>query len=106
MGALVMLVAVQVSVPGSYLPPVLKEAQLKFCRVSLRPRRSFGCQSTPPCERPRAAGAPVVLVAVQLFVLGLYLPPVFKKEEGLQGCKSAPDYHFAAGPDCGVSIRG
>jgi hypothetical protein len=27
----------------------------------------------------RPAGAPVVLVAVQLSVLGLYLPPVFKR---------------------------
>ena len=40
----------------------------------------------------------MVLVAVQLFVLGLYLPPVFKCAES----HSAPDDHFAAGPDCRV----
>ena len=32
------------------------------------------------CVTTRAAGALVVLVAVQLSVLGLYLPPVFKAE--------------------------
>ena len=30
------------------------------------------------CVQPRASGALVVLVAVQLSVPGLYLPPVFK----------------------------
>ena len=70
-----MLVAVQLSVPGLYLPPVFKSAM----PVSLiRPRRSFHCRSTLPCEASRASGALVVLVAVQLSVLGLYLPPVFK----------------------------
>ena len=44
------------------------------------------------------AGALVMLVAVQLSVLGLYLPPVFKV-----GAHSAPDDHFAAGPDCCVT---
>ena len=44
-GALVVLVAVQLSVPGLYLPPVLKEAV-----VSLRPRRSFHCRSRLPCD--------------------------------------------------------
>ena len=44
----------------------------------LRPRRSFRCRSRLPCDRLGAAGALVVLVAVQLSVLGLYLPPVFK----------------------------
>ena len=50
----------------------------KAGRRMLRPRRSFRCRSTLPCDRYRAAGALVVLVAVQLSVLGLYLPPVFK----------------------------
>ena len=48
------------------------------CSWQIRPRRSFHCRSTPPCESYRPAGAPVVLVAVQLLVLGLYLPPVLK----------------------------
>ena len=44
----------------------------------------------------------MVLVAVQLSVLGLYLPPVFKRDEV---AVSAPDDHFAAGPDCRVTTR-
>ena len=43
----------------------------------IHPIRSFHCRSTLPCDH-RAEGALVVLVAVQLSVLGLYLPPVFK----------------------------
>ena len=66
-----MLVAVQLSVLGLYLPPVFSSG------VTVRPRRSFHCRSTLPCGS-RASGALVVLVAVQLSVLGLYLPPVFK----------------------------
>ena len=46
-------------------------------------------------------GALVVLVAVQLSVLGLYLPPVFKVHLTIH-C-STPDDHFTAGPDCRVS---
>ena len=49
----------------------------------------------------RPTGALVVLVAVQLSVLGLYLPPVFKK---LERIKAAPDDHFAAGPHCRVKL--
>ena len=72
-GALVVLVAVQLSLPGLYLPPVFKRARSRF-----RPRRSFHCRSTLPCETSRASGALVVFVAVQLSVPGLYLPPVFE----------------------------
>ena len=68
-----MLVAVQLSVPGLYLPPCSNS----WCR-HIRPRRSSHCRSKPPCDECRASGALVVLVAVQLSVLGLYLPPVFK----------------------------
>ncbi len=50
----------------------------KSAADSFRPRRSFHCRSRLPCEQYRAAGALVVLVAVQLSVPGLYLPPVFK----------------------------
>ena len=42
-GALVVLVAVQLSVAGLYLPPVLE------CK-DFHPRRSFHCQSILPCE--------------------------------------------------------
>ena len=41
-------------------------------------------------------------MAVQLSVLGLYLPPVFKPTDP----SSAPDDHFAAGPHCRVSESG
>ncbi len=43
----------------------------------------------------------MVLVAVQLSVLGLYLPPVLKIGAG---AISAPDDHFTAGPDCRVIV--
>ena len=44
-GALVVLVAVQLSVLGLYLPPVLNTLTLV-----IRPRRSFRCRSTLPCD--------------------------------------------------------
>ena len=69
------LVAVQLSVLGLYLPPVLKSDEV----IHIRPRRSFHCRSTLPCEPFGQSGALVVLVAVQLSVLGLYLPPVLKR---------------------------
>ena len=73
-GALVVLVAVQLSVPGLYLPPVLKS----LLHVSPAPDDHF--TAGPHCRVTELgpAGALVVLVAVQLSVLGLYLPPVFK----------------------------
>ena len=43
-----------------------------------------------------------MLVAVQLSVLGLYLPPVFNKAGSI--ISSAPDDHFTAGPDCRVKV--
>ena len=48
----------------------------------------------------------MVLVAVQLSVLGLYLPPVL--EITATESSSAPNDHFTAGPDCRVtdSARG
>ena len=41
-----------------------------------------------------------MLVAVQLFVLGLYLPPVFEVRGAYS---STPDDHFTAGPNCRVT---
>jgi hypothetical protein len=73
LGALVVLVAVQVSVLGLYLPPVLKAL------LPLPPHQTI---ISPPVQtavcRYRATGALVVLVAAQLSVAGLYRPPVFK----------------------------
>jgi hypothetical protein len=72
-GALVVLVAVQLSVPGLYLPPVLKKVA-----PDAPPQTTISLPvQTAVCEA-RASGAFVVLVAVQLFVMGLYLPPVLK----------------------------
>jgi hypothetical protein len=56
-----------------YLPPVLKslpELNPPQAIISLPVHTAVG--------NARAAGASVVLVASQLSVLGLYLPPVFK----------------------------
>ena len=91
-GALVMLVAVQVSVLGLYLPPVFKG-------VSLRPRQSFHCRSTLPCvglEHRRVGGArgcPTVGLRI-ISAAGVEIADVDR---------SAPDDHFAAGPNCCVN---
>src|SRR5438132_530688 len=72
-----MLVAVQLSVLGSYSPPVFnswKPLSSKYpphTIISL-PVHTAVCSA-------RAAGALVTLVAIQLFVPGWYSPPVFKK---------------------------
>jgi hypothetical protein len=76
-GALVVLVAVQLSVPGSYLPPVfkglLKRSNPPHTIISLPVHvHTAVCQNRP-------SGALVVLVAVQLSVTGLYLPPVLRR---------------------------
>jgi hypothetical protein len=74
-GAFVMLVGSQVSMPGLYTPPVLVGPP------SPPPQTIISLKGLPvqiAVGRSRAGGAFVVLVDVQLFVLGLYLPPVFK----------------------------
>ena len=145
-GALVVLVAVQLSVPGCisrrcskrscvYSTPDDHFTAGPDCRVSLSARwarwwcwwpsnypcwdcisrrcsRTPGCINSAPDDHfaagphcrvsSRRAGALVVLVAVQLFVPGLYLPPVFKR---IAVTISTPDDHFTAGPDCRVPIR-
>ena len=57
----------------------------------IHPRRSFHCRSTLLCDASRPVGALVVLVAVQLSVLGLYLPPVF---EQVRSCHIRPRRSF------------
>ena len=73
-GAPLVLVAVQLSVPGSYLPPVFND-ELAFSSpphtIISPPVQTAVCASRP-------TGAFVVLVGVQLFVPGLYLPPVLR----------------------------
>ncbi len=68
-----MLVAVQLSLVGLYLPPVLKKLgppNPPQMIISL-PLHTAVCPI-------RGSGALVMLVIVQLFVLGLYLAPVFE----------------------------
>jgi len=75
-GALVLLVAVQLLVLGLYLPPVLK---FRMTLLDDPPQTIISLFVHTAVCRYRPSGALVVLVAVQLSVLGLYLPPVFRK---------------------------
>jgi hypothetical protein len=72
-GAPVMLVAVQLLVPGLYLPPVFKKPP-----SSAPPQTIISLPVQTALGLNRLAGTLVVLVAVQLLVPGLYLPPVLK----------------------------
>ena len=67
-------VAIQLFVPGSYLPPVFNRT--KFWSVPPQIIISLPLQ-TALCEA-RAEGTLAMVVAIQLFVLGLYVPPVLK----------------------------
>ena len=60
-----------------YLPPVSK----KFKLPSVPPQAIISLPVHTAVWEKRAAGALVVLVAVQLSVPGLYLPPVLKRFE-------------------------
>jgi hypothetical protein len=68
-----MLVAVQVSALGLYLPPVLTAAL-----PSDPPQTTISLPVQTAVWNSRAEGAFVVLVAVHVSVFGLYLPPVLK----------------------------
>jgi hypothetical protein len=70
----VVLVAVQLSVLGSYLPPVSNKPLLFS-----PPQTIIWLSVQFAVGLARASGASVVLVAIQLSVMGLYLPPVFKE---------------------------
>ena len=98
MGALVKLVAVQLSVLGLYLPPVFTMMILPS-----PPQTIISLPVHTALCKARASAAFVVLVAVQLSVTGLYLPPVLKVSMPL---RSAPDDHFAACPDRSVRVSG
>ena len=71
-GALVVLVAVQLFVPGLYLRPVFSALG------PLLPPQTIISLPVHTAVCSDRAGALLVLVAVQLLVPGLYLPPVFK----------------------------
>jgi hypothetical protein len=67
------VVAVQLSLMGLYLPPVFKKglpSPFPPQTIISLPVQTAVCQYRP-------TGALVVVVAVQLSVMGLYLPPVF-----------------------------
>src|SRR4029453_19545885 len=67
---------------AQYLPPVFKEVSQKWIPVLVHPPQtiiSLPLHTT--VYAFRAEGALVTLVAVQLPVLGLYLPPVFTSEK-------------------------
>ena len=68
------LVGVQLSAMGSYLPPLFKPLG-----PLTPPQTIISLPIQTAVWLSRASGALVILVAVQLSVLGLYLPPVLKK---------------------------
>jgi len=68
------LVGVQLSVPGLYRPPVSRTLP----KLSCPPQTIISLPLHTAVCRLRAAGAPVVLVGVQLSVSRLYRPPVLK----------------------------
>ena len=94
-GALVVLVAVQLSVLGLYLPPVLKR-----CRRHIRPRQSFRCSvHTAVCASRigrigGAGGCPTVGAGI-ISSAGVQIAA------GV--VTSAPDDHFTVGPHCRVT---
>src|SRR5438046_3015731 len=74
-GALVVLVAVQLSVLGLYLPPVFKRLPFE----SVPPQTIIALPVQTAVCSCRAEGALIVVVAVHVSVPGLYLPPVFER---------------------------
>src|SRR5207249_10499769 len=72
--ALIVLVAIQLFVPGLYLPPVFNWKPTESPPQTII---SLPVQIAVWAFRP--SGALVVLVAVQLFVLGSYVPPVSRE---------------------------
>jgi hypothetical protein len=75
---LVVLVAIQVPITGLYLPPVFNKYWLPLPSTKYPPHAIISLPVQIAVWWNRPSGALVVLVAVQLSVLGLYLPPVFK----------------------------
>ena len=68
------LVATQLSVPGLYLPPVIRRTQPGLQYSPPQTIISLPVHTAAGSARPD--GALVVLVATQLSVPGLYLPPL------------------------------
>ena len=72
-----MLVTIQVSVLGLYLPPVFKKAPLPPLLL-YPPQTIISLPVHTAVWKYRALGALVLLVTIQVSVAGLYLPPLFK----------------------------
>src|SRR5438105_14733313 len=72
-----MLVAVQLSVLGSYSPPVFNSWKPLSSKYPPQTIISLPVHTAVCSER--AEGALAVLVAIQLFAAGRYRPPVFKQ---------------------------
>jgi hypothetical protein len=70
-----MLVAVQLSAPGLYRPPVLKSIA---GQQKMPPQTIISLPVHAAVWESRAEGALAMLVAIQISVLGLYLPPVLQ----------------------------
>jgi hypothetical protein len=77
-GALVVVVAAQLSVEGLYFPPVCILEKEKPLLSTWPPQTIISVPVQIPVKSSRPAGALVVVVAVQLSLEGLYLPPVLK----------------------------
>ena len=95
-GALVVLVAVQVFVPGLYLPPVFKEYRSYYppqTIISL-PVQTAVCSLSASGRVGGAGGCPTVGA-------GLYLPPVFRS---LLPINPPQTIISLAGPDCRVKL--
>src|SRR5712675_1288988 len=91
-----MVVAVQLSTVGLYLPPVFK-----FVPPN-PPQTIISLPVHTAVWPPRAVGALVVLVAVQLSVLGSYLPPVFRVLPSI--CVAAPIWRRLYPPQTIISL--
>ena len=92
-GALVVLVAVQLSVLGLYRAPVFNKLLPSYAA----PNDHLGTCSRRRCARCVASGALLVVVGVQLSVLGLYLSACVKPNR-CYICP-APDDHLSSSPD-------
>src|ERR1041385_8628725 len=76
-GALIVLVGAQLSVKGSYLPPLLKYWRV-FVPLSKKdpPQMIISLPVQAAVWVPRPLGAFTLLVAIQVSVPGLYLAPL------------------------------
>ena len=85
---------------AQYLPPVLSKkfpSKPPQTIISVPVHTAFDASET-----SLGLGALATLVAIQAFVVGLYLPPVLKNSFCIE-IEPAPNNHFGPSPDSGVS---